>query len=486
MAQTILIADDESTLRSLCAEALQEAGYQVLEAADGQEALNILHEHKVDLVISDMRMPRLDGMALLERISKEKLDVDFLVMTGFGTIETAVEIMKKGALDYLPKPFDFKHLLLKVEKAFQERAQRKEKEDLNNLVKILKLSQDLNKHLEFQTLLNEFVFHLERNFSPSSVGLFLKNDSSELQLLRVRGRLLHADAMLVNLMKRLCQLILRRKKALLVDPYVISSDPELAFLQPLVKSRYSVMAAPLLGKRGGLGALVLIRDQQKEMYLPDELQLLAVFASQSVSSIENARLYGRLRSMNEEIIKSFAQAVEAKDVYTRGHSERVAYYGATLGKKLSLTQDEIDQLYLSGIVHDIGKIGVPDKILNKPDKLTDDEFEVMKTHPVIGRSILAQVKSLSNILPIIYHHHEQVDGSGYPEGLNDGQIPFLARVISVVDGFEAMTSNRAYRNALPFKTVFDILEKGAGKQWESDLVYKWLEVVEEEKIGIGA
>jgi putative nucleotidyltransferase with HDIG domain len=186
--------------------------------------------------------------------------------------------------------------------------------------------------------------------------------------------------------------------------------------------------------------------------------------------------------MNNEIIRSFAQAVEAKDIYTRGHSDQVAYYATRLGRELSLTNDELDKLYLAGIVHDIGKIGIPDQILNKPDTLSGDEFSIMKKHPEVGRNILAQVGSLQDILPIIYHHHERIDGKGYPTGLHGDQIPFLARVVSVVDAFEAMTSDRAYRNALPLNTVKEIMSNGAGTQWESDLVGVWLRIIEQEKV----
>ena len=117
---TVLVADDESSLRDICYETLTEAGYKVIKARDGLHALEYLHQQEVDLVLSDMRMPNMNGIQLLERIQQEELDVDFLVMTGFGTIETAVDIMQKGALDYLPKPFDISHLMLKVEKALEQ------------------------------------------------------------------------------------------------------------------------------------------------------------------------------------------------------------------------------------------------------------------------------------------------------------------------------------------------------------------------------
>ena len=481
---SILVADDEESLREICREALQDSGYNVFEAKNGEQALTILREKdEVELVLSDMRMPVMDGMQLLERIIQEKLDIDFLVMTGFGTIETAVEIMKKGAVDYLPKPFYINHLQLKVEKALEQRKERKERESLNKLVRVLKLSKDLNTKLELSTLLNEFIFHLERNFEPASSGIFLyREDSLDLQLARAQGKLLRSDPKSMNLFSRIGNLALQKGASKLIDRYVLEADPEVQFVKQEKSFPWSLMVAPMLSKDQKIGVVILIRREDQPLYTDDDLQLLTVFCSQTASLIENARLYGRMRDMNREVIRSFAQAVEAKDIYTRGHSDQVAYYATKLGRSLSLSKKELNHLYLAGIVHDIGKIGVPDQILNKPESLTKDEFAIMKRHPEVGRNILSQVASLQEILPTIYHHHERVDGLGYPEGLQDGQIPFLSKVISVVDAFEAMTSDRAYRQAMSWPKVKDILVSGAGTQWDRDLVSHWLELVEREQL----
>ncbi|MFO8031206.1 MAG: response regulator [Desulfohalobiaceae bacterium] len=480
----VLVADDENSLREICSEALEGAGYHVLQANDGQKALELLQENQVDLVLSDMRMPKLDGLQLVERIVDLGLDVDFVVMTGFGTIETAVEIMKKGALDYLPKPFDINHLMLKVEKALEHRKQRQERQQLNNLVGVLKLSQDLNNQLELNTLLNEFIFHLERNFSPTSSGVFLKPDpfSKELQLSRVQGDLLRSDPHILTLSKKICTLVLDNKQPKLIDPYLAGQDQDIQGLVQELGSCMSVLAAPMYHKELSIGVVLLLRDSSKRRYILEDLQLLSVFASQTASAFENARLYGQMQEMNKEVIRSFAQAVEAKDIYTRGHSDHVAYYALRLGHHLSLSKTEMEHLHLAGIVHDIGKIGIPDHILNKPDKLTPEEYGVMKKHPEVGQGILSQVGSLKEILPTIYHHHEQVDGRGYPLGLLDGQIPFLSKIISVVDAFDAMSSDRAYRKALPLSQVKEILQAGAGTQWDKELVSLWLQIVEKEKL----
>jgi len=479
----ILVADDEDKLREMCNEALQNFGYNVFEASDGKEALNILHEQDIDLVLSDIYMPSMDGIQLLEQIVNEKMDVDFIIISSFGSIETAVEIMKKGAVDYLPKPFNISHLTMKVEKALTQRREREEKNNLNNIVNVLKLSQDLNKHLELPTLLNEFIFHLERNFSPSSAGIFLKEEkSSQLQMVRVRGKMLRSDPTILKMVRRLCKEITEKKFYKLIDPYTIQNDNYLYSLLGKKDFNFSILLSPILKQDVCLGVVVLIRDKARDFYTNDDLQLLNVFTSQTASAIDNARLYGQLQEMNQEIIRSLAQAVEAKDIYTRGHSDQVAYYATKLGKKLELTSEELNQLYFAGLVHDIGKIGIPDHILNKPDKLTQDEYSIMKEHPEMGKNILHQVGSLQNILPIIYHHHENMDGNGYPAKLKDSEIPLLARIVSVVDAFDAMTSDRAYRKALSLTEVLDIMQEKAGYQWDKELVEHWVEIVNNENV----
>jgi len=248
-----------------------------------------------------------------------------------------------------------------------------------------------------------------------------------------------------------------------------------------------MLFAPILKQEACLGVVVLMRDNTKSFYTNDDLQLLKVFTSQTASAIENAKLYGQLQVMNQEIIRSLTQAVEAKDIYTRGHSYQVANYATQLGKRLGLTSGELSQLYYAGLVHDIGKIGIPDNILNKPDTLTPEEYSIMKRHPELGKNILLQVKSLENILPIIYHHHEYVDGNGYPDKLRDSQIPFLAKLISLVDAFDALTSDRAYRYALSVPEALSIIQAKAGQQWDTELIEIWVDIVNKEnpKVNIG-
>ncbi len=478
----VLVVDDEESLREICREALTDHGYEVVEAENGAKALEILKkEPGIDIVLSDLKMPEMDGLALIDRINRFNLDVDMVVMTGFGTIETAVEVMKKGALDYIPKPFYLNHLLVKLDSAFRRRMERKERERLDKLVQILKLNRDLNAKLELSAVLNEFLFHVERTFSPEGSAIFLlKGASRKMEISRIRG-LFRTTPMLLNAIKQVVFLCISKRRSIIHIPGRLEDREIVDMSLEKGLSSYQIMLSPFIGKEGPLGAIALVRQGDSPPFNEDELQLLTVFASQTAAIIENAQLYGRVIEMNREVIRSLAKAVEAKDSYTKGHSDQVAHYALKLGRKLGLTSKELDKLYWAGIVHDIGKIGIPDSILNKPGRLTDEEYEVMKKHPVIGREILSQVETLKDIMPIIYHHHERVDGRGYPDGIDRDNIPFLSRVISVVDAFDAMTSDRAYRQAMDPKRALNILEKGAGSQWDEELVETWSRMLHQEK-----
>jgi putative nucleotidyltransferase with HDIG domain len=166
---------------------------------------------------------------------------------------------------------------------------------------------------------------------------------------------------------------------------------------------------------------------------------------------------------------SLASAIDAKDAYTHGHSQRVARYAAALGRAVGFDEQEVERLELSAVLHDVGKIGVPEIILNKPDRLTAAEMAVMKTHPQKGAEILSSIRAMRDIVPGVLHHHERFDGLGYPNGLKAHNIPLHARIILVADTFDAMTSSRPYRLALPLNVAIAELKRCTGTQFDPRL-----------------
>lgn len=187
-------------------------------------------------------------------------------------------------------------------------------------------------------------------------------------------------------------------------------------------------------------------------------------------TIKNSYLYKELHQSFLDTITALAKLIEAKDKYTSGHSQRVTEYSLLIAKKLNLSKKEIEMIKFCGLIHDIGKIGINESILQKPSKLTNDEYANIKTHPIIGENVVKHINFLREGLPIIRNHHERYDGKGYPDGLKGKEIPLLARIVAVADAFDAMTSERSYRKAFSLQEAIKELKENAGTQFDPQIV----------------
>ncbi len=201
-----------------------------------------------------------------------------------------------------------------------------------------------------------------------------------------------------------------------------------------------------------------------------QVRLLSSVASVLSAHSCNVDLYNQHQQLVISFVSSLVRSLDAKDPYTRGHSERVALIARRLGEEMNLPADDLKDIYLSGLVHDIGKIGVDDAILRKPGRLTEEEMSHIQRHPEIGFNILSGLKNLKSILPGVRFHHESYNGKGYPVGLKGESIPLMARIIAVADSFDAMGSDRPYRQGMPISKVSEILERGAGDQWDPQVI----------------
>jgi GAF domain-containing protein len=207
--------------------------------------------------------------------------------------------------------------------------------------------------------------------------------------------------------------------------------------------------------------------------------LLTTLASQAAIAIENARLYEKTQRTYFETIRSLAQALEARDAYTQGHSERVTRYALHLARAMGLEGDALDVVRYAGLLHDIGKIGISDAVLNKPGTLSAEDRRVIEAHPQFADNILAPIRFLQSALVAVYHHHERWDGTGYPDGLKAAGIPLAARIICVADAFDAMTSSRPYREAMTRQRAVEEIRRNAGSQFDPAVVTVFLDVVDQ-------
>ena len=221
-------------------------------------------------------------------------------------------------------------------------------------------------------------------------------------------------------------------------------------------------------------------DKFDQLLLLIESGIKAVSQMKLIKNIndELQATYDKLESAYMETIETLRFTVEAKDTYTRGHSDRVAEYSELIGKALGLSETDLKTLKIGGLFHDIGKIGIPDSILLKTTKLDDDEYSEIKNHPAIGAHIISNATIFKDIIPIVKHHHERYDGKGYPSKLQGEDIPYLARITAVADAFDAMTSKRSYRDSLTLEAVREEIEKNMGTQFDPEIAKVFLHILD--------
>lgn len=232
----------------------------------------------------------------------------------------------------------------------------------------------------------------------------------------------------------------------------------------------SVMCAPLVAAGRVLGALYIDNRAQAIRFDDMDAELVTAFANQAAVAIDNARLCDELQTSYHQTLQALVNAIEAKDPYTMGHTARVARISLGIAREMNLTTARIDRLKMAAELHDIGKIGVKEGIINKSGALTDEEYEDIKLHVEMGEMILKPIKYLEDILPYIRGHHEKWDGTGYPDGLKEEECPLEGRIIALADAFDAMTSQRSYNKALSYTEAIARVEQSSGKHFDPDVV----------------
>jgi HD-GYP domain-containing protein (c-di-GMP phosphodiesterase class II) len=251
-------------------------------------------------------------------------------------------------------------------------------------------------------------------------------------------------------------------------PVTISNLDNDSDLRAFADALNVVLCLPLVVETDYYGAFVIFKPRG-DQFTSYELKLMTALARKSAFVIRDSRLYEDLDALFFNLIKLLVNTIEQKDEYTKGHSQRVRQFTVRLAELLELDRTEIDTLNLSGLLHDIGKQGIPDNVLKKEGKLDDDERALINTHSVRGVNLIKHIKQFERCLPHIRHHHERIDGRGYPDGLRGGQIPLGARIIAVADTFDALTSDRCYRPRFTTDKAFTIIEEVAGAQLDKEI-----------------
>jgi HD-GYP domain-containing protein (c-di-GMP phosphodiesterase class II) len=269
-----------------------------------------------------------------------------------------------------------------------------------------------------------------------------------------------------ELMPVLCQ----RKSPLLIND--LAKDKTFHWLG---EHAHHLLAVPLQRQDLVLGCLFAI-DKNSGDFDSQDSKLLNSIANESAIYLENSMLFEDVHGLMMGLLHSLTSAVDAKDAYTCGHSERVAALARQLTIEAGLSETLAERVYMAGLLHDVGKIGVPESVLQKAGRLTPEEFEQMKRHPAIGARILQDIRQISDMIPGVLHHHERYDGNGYPANLSGENIPIMGRIICLADCFDAMTSNRTYRKALPLEVALAEIRRCSGTQFDPVLTESFLKI----------
>lgn len=362
----------------------------------------------------------------------------------------------------------------------------------NNVMDVDNLVMMLTSIHEFGLVASEIVSKKELadlivetacNLLHSEMGsLMLINQNNELYIISAKG--LNKE-IIENTKMKIGEGIAGRVAASGKYFFVEDIETDVRFLRPNLEEQYetkSFISVPLRVKNKVIGVLNINSSKRNKQFTQRDVELITLFADNSAITIENLELFGDLQSFYFEMIQTLARALDAKDSYTHDHADRAGKYAKMIAEEMNLPQTIVRYIEYAALLHDIGKIGISDSILLKKGKLTDEEQKIIRQHPTIGYKIILPVKYLNPIAPLVLYHHEWYDGSGYPEGISGEEIPLGARIVSVIDAFDAMTSDRPYRKAPSVNIAVNELKKGIGKQFDPRIVKIFLDILNRENI----
>jgi len=471
MYNRVLIVDDDPGIRETISQIIEELGYAPDTASDGLEALAMLDTGSYLCIFTDIMMPKMTGIELIKKIKARDVSLPIIVITGYASLEIAIDAMKCGASDFISKPFKVSQIQLVLSKMKREKLLLEENRRFSDALQLHRLIdtlvgqlEDKNKEINSLQAISEKIISLKgiRDLVGAIVDVskqLLENVDVQFYPLNRKtqtlidtgngqGRIISAD---------------------LVEGKIIRKNNSLG-----VSSRNFVTIFPLMIEGQVFGTL----DIRSDSILGEEKEgKILYLLNRSAERMENVALYEGLYENMLSTLNSMAKILDGRDPHTSQHSTRVTNFSLALANIIKLSDDEKDVLYIAASLHDIGKVGIPDSILLKKDKLTDEEFKIIKRHPDIGADILKPLPPMSRETDVIRYHHERYDGKGYPAGIGGGEIPLLSRIITLADSYDAMTTDRPYRNGLPIDKAIEEIIRCIGSQFDPELANMFIHKV---------
>jgi len=449
------VIDDDPITRQLLSDILCTVdGFQTDVASNGIIGVQKAKENNYEIIFTDLTMPELNGLGVLKEVQSINPHLPVVVVTGLSTIDVAINVMKEGANDFITKPFKINTITSTVERILGEKKlldRMSAKEHYQGAVE--RLNSELFQKLQKINLLQAINTELNSIYDNGKIYQTIVEMASKLLLVREASFGIVEDGYFkvkkviglkeknVPIKATLFETMIKSRRYYLANPGEINPHTEL----PL---EYPFIAFPFLIKEEVFGLLTLANKIDGSSFTDDDISLALTLVNNTALRIENNVLYEIVYNNLVNSLKALVISIEARDPYTRDHSERVTAYALQIAEVLNLSDEDKDAIKFGGSLHDIGKIGIRDGILLKPGKLTEAELADIRLHPIIGDNILKPLMFFPKEREIVRYHHEHYDGGGYPDGLAGEQIPIIARVLSVADAYDAMTSTRPYRKAL--------------------------------------
>lgn len=473
----ILLVDDEQGIIDTIALMLKRSGYDYVGTTNPLEAIEMVRREHYDLMILDFLMYPIHGDKVVEKIREFNDELYILLLTGHKDLAPPLSTIKELDIQgYCEKSDRFDQLLLLIESGIKSISQ----------MRII---------ANFRDGLNKILQAVPKIYQLQPIGSILEEILSQIMpLVKSQNAFILVDDISDGSAEKRSMYNGIGKYKTSIDEFWSMLSPE--FIADIGHARSSGSTVftqdgviiPLKSEYARPIGVLHVESSEIE----DGLKLLEIFSGQAASSLRNAFLHSLINIKNEELNRTYLQlkrryidtiealrmAVDAKDMYTRGHSDRVAYYALELGKAMGLPAKNLQTLKLSGLFHDVGKIGTSDDLLTKDSRLSDDEFDEIKKHSLTGAHILSVISMFSDVVPVVKHHHERIDGKGYPYGLKGDHIPFLARIVSIADAYDAMICDRTYRSHLEYSDIKQEFVNGRGTQFDAQMTDVFLALID--------
>ena len=512
----ILIVDDDAQMRETLNDILSEEGYKITGTGTISLAKEELKKKFYNIVLLDLKLPDGTGLELLKEIKSINGEIAVLVFTGFASLESSIFALNEGAFAYIQKPLNIDELKIFIKRALNMQKLSLDNRNLINRLKELSLKDTHTELYNYRYLIERLTSEIKNAARYSCTLSIMMIDIDYFKSINDVYGHQYGDIILKEFAQYLrdslrgSDVVTRYggEEFVILLPHTSKEDASISgeeLLDAIRKHAFGpedkrIKLKVSIGISGfpedGSDVDTLLNSADKALLNVKEMGGNRLFAFKGASKdvediveestkeeVEKLRkklskMVNRVNQTLLESIYAFAKTIEARDYYTGEHAESMISIVTKIGRRLNLSNNVIESLKHAAVLHDLGKIGIPDNILHKPGKLTKEEYEIIKKHPQIGAEIIRAVHFLRELVPLILYHHERYDGTGYPKGLKGEGIPLGARIITIADVYQALVSDRPYRKAYSEKEALEIIREGSGTQFDPQMVDVFMEMTQ--------